>query len=635
MSIFQIGVSGLQAFQRALATSGHNVANASTPGYSRQRVELSARVDQRSAFETFGNGVSADRVDRVVDRFLGAQVRGATTGASEQAVISGLAARLDAALSSEPVSVGVALDDFFAATADVAGSPDSLGAREALLSRANELSQRFASAGSSVGALRAEVNDRIKTGVGQVNELSSEIAELNRELSRLPSQARLQANDLYDRRDEALRQLSEQVSINPVVVDDGTVNVYLSTGQALVLGGDAHQLGVRSAAWGGGDIELAYRGVGRETSLGNAPLGGRLGGLQQFRDNTLGKAANELGRLATAVTTEINAQHRNGVDLSGGVGKDFFSIGAPAIAEHSGNTGGAVISVTVIDTAALASFSYELRFDGSDFKLLREPGGGSQTLSGSGPFTVDGLQIDIDTSAGGPLAGDRYRIEPYRGAAATMQVALVNPREIAAGMFVLATAASANSGTAVVTQGEVIDPTNPDLLKTLRIEFNDPPVSYDIIDDASGSVLVSAAGYTSGAAIEINGHRVVISGGPAAADLFTVAASGPGPSDNRNLLALSRLQDAGVLDGGGSSLHDAFGQTIAGVGAAARSARNATAAQEALLSQATDARDAVAGVNLDEEAANLMQFQQAYEAAARVIGVADELFQTLLRATGR
>jgi flagellar hook-associated protein 1 FlgK len=180
----------------------------------------------------------------------------------------------------------------------------------------------------------------------------------------------------------------------------------------------------------------------------------------------------------------------------------------------------------------------------------------------------------------------------------------------------------------------VVDPANPDLLRTVRIEFNDPPVSYDIIDDASGTVPVTAAAYVNGQPIEINGHRVAISGNPAGGDLFTIAASGPGPADNRNVLALSKLQDAGVLDGGGTSFHDAFGQTVSSVGATARSAKNAHAAQEALLSQATDARHAVAGVNLDEEAANLMQFQQAYEAAARVIGVADNLFQTLLRAVG-
>lgn len=633
-SIFHIGVSGLMGFQKALATTSHNVANASTPGYSRQRVEFTARVHQLDSFRALGGGVDSDHVERVVDRFLGAQVRGATTGKAQQAEISGLAARLDAALSSEPVSIGIAMDAFYGAVGDVAGSADSLAAREALFSQADALAQRFASADSSIGTLRSEVNGRIQANTEQVNQLSAEIAEINAELSQLPDEPRRQASDLYDRRDEAIRQLSEYITTNEVEVEDGLVNVYLSTGHALVLGGSAHEIGTRTSTWGGPETELVYRGVGRETPLGSAGLGGRLGGLQQFRDETLAQAANELGRLATAFATEVNTQHRNGVDLMGNAGKDFFAIATPMAVEHPTNAGGTVMSVAVVDTAALRASRYELEFDGTDFNLVREPDGDSQTLTGGGPFTVDGLQIDLDFSGGAAVAGDQFRIEPYRDVTGTLQLALADPREVAAGMSVLAAAAPTNAGTGAVTQGEVIDPSNPDLLRTVRIEFNDPPVTYDIVDEASGSVLVAGAAYLDGEPIEVNGHRVAITGNPASADVFTTAASGQGPSDNRNILSLAKLGDAGVLNGGSTSFHDAFGQTVASIGVTARSAQNAHAAQEALLSQATDARDAVSGVNLDEEAANLMQFQQAYEAAARVIGVADDLFQTVLRATG-
>lgn len=633
-SIFDIGLSGLHGFQRALSTTSHNIANANTPGYSRQRVDFAARAPTHAFLGTIGQGVDADHAERIVDGFLATQVRGATTGTSAQTTIAELAGRLDAALSTEPLSVGSALDSFAAALGDVANSADSIAAREILLEQSQTLVQQIKTADASVRELRTETNGRLRTSVAQINELSAEVAQINTEVMGLSQNGRAQANDLYDRREEALRQLTEQVGADVVVAGDGVVNVYLRTGQALVVGADSHDLGVRTSGWGGPDVELTYRGVGLETRLDGTTLDGRLGALQQFRDQTLATTANQLGRLATAFANEVNAQHQNGVNLDGNPGANMFAVGAMATSNHSSNVGSAALSAAVADVSLLKSFSYELEYDGADFKLSRQPNGATETLAGSGPFLVDGLQITVDISAGTPVAGDQFRIEPFRDVPRDLELSLVDPRQIAAGVPVLAEPAAGNEGTGSISQGEVIDPLHPDLLRTVSIVINDPPDTYDVTDTASGTVLVSSASYAAGQPIEVNGHRVAISGLPASGDSFSVSATGAAPADNRNVLALSEVLESGLLDGGDSTLRDVLGQTVAGLGATVRHAQNGQAAHEALLAQSSNAREAVSGVNLDEEAANLMQYQQAYEAAARVVVTADELFQTILRATG-
>ncbi len=631
--ILDTGISGLRAFQAALATTSHNVANVNTDGYSRQQVLISTRPPVGHNQLSFGTGAEVTDVRRVYDQFVTDRLRDTGGRRTELDQLSGLSLRLDELLSAEGTGLGQPLDALANGLQDLSTDPASIPGREVVLAEARNLVGRFVSLDQAMDELRLETGQRLDQSARDVNDLAAELARINRELTGLPSASG--ANDLRDRRDLLLTRMAEQVGISAVEQDGVMTNVFLETGEALVVGTRAYGLATEPDPLDPGARRLVYQGPHGTSPVASQLRGGVVGGLTRFRHEVLDPAHNALGRLALVTGQAFNDQHQAGMDLRGALGAPLFAVAAPEVVAHPENTGGATLQVSITDPSALQPTDYRLRFDGAGYSLHRLDTGSVVGLAGSGPFRVDGVQLQIDTSGGAMLAGDSFVIRPSRSGAGGFDLLVQDPRALAMAAPVRTASAASNLGDAVIAAGQVTDGADPNLQNTVELRFADPPARYDIVDLSSGTTLVAGQPYVDGADIQVHGVTTRISGSPAPGDNFRIEANVGGVGDNRNALAMTALVDQPMLDAGTASLRNGTDQLASQVGARTRSAQFGLDAQEAQMTHLQDLRDGISGVNLEEEAADLLRFQQAYQAAAQLIRVSDELFQSILAAVVR
>lgn len=622
--LLSLGVSGLNAAQVQLDVVGQNISNVNTPGYSRQVVQQGTQMPQPYGDFYLGNGVQVQSVQRQYSQFLTTALRNANAAQASSQAYSDLAGRLDDLLAgSNATGLQPALDAFFNGMQNLANNPADMPTRQTVLGQAQALAAQFQNLSSQFSQFQSEINTRLGNDVGQINSMAQGIAQLNGQIVQMQG-AGQPPNDLLDQRDALLQKLSALVGVTAVPQDNGTLNVMIGNGQQLVLGTQASSLSVVPNAYDPSRSEIALASTG--TVISGQIGGGEVGGLLSVRDQVVVPAQNQLGRMAVALGSAVNAQNAAGMTLSGQLGGAIFSVPAPTVLADSANSGSASVSVAISDPAQLSAADYVLR-DGASGWTLTGSDGSSVALSGNGtaasPFTAAGLSIVVNGTA---QVGDSYMIEPTRNAAAGLSVALSDPSGLAAALPVASSAASTNTGSASIGTPTVSDAGNPALLSTLNIQFTSAN-TYQI--NGSGNYTLPASGV-----IAQNGWSVAISGTPAAGDQFTVGSNAGAVGDGGNALLLGALAQKGVLDGGASTLDQSFGQLVAGTGTLTQQAQNQLTAQTALVSQATSAQQSVSGVNLDEEAANLLRYQQAYQAAAHVISTAQTLFQSLLTAVG-
>ncbi len=620
------GISGLLAYRRSLDTVSNNIANANTPGYSRQRVELVSRPGTGYGFGYIGSGVDIGTVRRLGDSLLNTRVQSDASAYTRLEAFSGYASRLDRLLSDAEAGLSAPLSGFFDAANALAQNPSSTSARQALLGSADTLAVRFRETQAQIDGMDREINQRLRSTVDEINGLTRAVGELNAQIAQGYGEHNGQPpNDLLDRRDQLLNELSSRIGITTVSQDDGSLNVFTASGQALVLGRQSTSLGVVEDEFGSGRLDIVHGGGARITAQLS---GGSLGGLIDARRELLDPARAQLGRLAVGVAQSVNAQHAQGVDLTGALGGEFFAAPQGAAYGARTNTGSAEITVGFGDLGQLGDGDYQLRYDGATWTLTSARNGASVALTGSGsaadPLVGGGLELVV---SGAAAAGDRYWLRPTAEAAGQMQVALRDPARIAAADPLRATAALANTGSAGVSTPVLDDASNPALLDPVTLTFTAAD-RYQI--NGSGSYV-----YSAGTPISVNGWSLSLTGTPAAGDAFSVAPAGAGNGGNANAQALAALGGRGVFDGGRTSVLQAHTALVSGTGSQAQQAQLRLDAQAAVQQQTLAERESAAGVNLDEEAADLIRYQQAYQAAARVIQVADTLFQTLLQAAGR
>lgn len=625
-SMLSTGSSALLAFQRALNTVGHNVANATTPGYSRQRVDMQARIGQNTGPGQFGAGVDVARLQRLADGLvLGRQLDSSgEMGRLQQ--LSGLAIRLDTVVSDSASGLALPWTEFFAAAEGVTAEPTSSAARGALLSAGTQLATRWNQLDRQMGQLDSEVNDRLKAQVGTANRLASEIAHLNRDIAAAGPNA---SPDMLDQRDLRLGELAGLVGVETVAQDDGSVNVFTTGGQALVLGARSMELGTLPDPYRADRLQLSLQGAtGQPMPLGGSAVSGEIGGLLEFRDRVLDPARAELGRLAATFAEGFNATQRAGVDYNGKPGADMFSLPPPRVDRHAGNTGDAGFTSRIGDLGALTGQDLVLRFDGGAWSATRTDTGQPVPLSGSGtagdPLKVGGVELVVD---GTPANGDRFSLRPTAGAAAGLQMVLEDPSAIAAAAPLEATADAANLGKATPGASRITDPAAFASAATATIEFIDAG-QYTV----NGGTPVA---WQPGQPIRGEGWELDLDGTPAPGDRFSAAPTPPRSADNANARQLAGLDELDLLAGGTLDLGTALAQFTGKVGGEARHSELALEAQTAIDTQVSAERESISGVNLDEEATNLLRYQQAYMAAAQVIATADTLFQTLLGAVRR
>ncbi|AMO67867.1 flagellar hook-associated protein FlgK [gamma proteobacterium BDW918] len=619
-------LSALVSYQRALATTSHNIANADTEGYSRQRVDFATRVPQQLGNTTIGSGVKVSSVSRVYDNFTAGQLRSAQAAFSAVNNSYQLASQLDNALADPNLGLGASLSRYYNSIQGVADDPSSISSRQLMLAEAQGLGDRFADLSAQLDSLGREVNVRISTSVSDINDLATQIADINLLISESRGKFGTTPNDLLDQRDQALLSLNELIGIKSVEQNDGTVSVFVGNGEALVLGERTIKMNAVSNVFEPGRIEVAMDMGGGQAVISSSLSGGSLGGSLNFRDGLLNETRNELGRISLAVASSMNEQNRAGIDLRGNQGGDLFSVPDPVVHRSLNNTSATQMTAQISDLSQVTGNNVLMRFNGTNWSFFDEANGAQlSSVTGTGsvadPFEYKGVQFSLNGPA---AAGDQFVLRPTEGAAAGLKLALTDPAAIAAAAATRSLSGSNNIGSGSISQTNIVDSGNPNLLDNVDIEFL-TATTYQI--NGSGSF-----SYTPGAELNINGNQFVLNGSPVAGDQFFIGANTNAVGDNRNILKLAGAENLKLLNGGTVSVQDAVNGLVGDIAVATRSAQINKQSQENLLSQTRARYESVSGVNLDEEAANLLKFQQAYQAAAQATSIANDLFQNLMSA---
>lgn len=625
------GLSGLLAAQRAIQVTSNNVANANTEGYSRQRVEFAAVPGQVLGNLSLGNGVAINGIERIFDQFIAAQLVGSTASEQRAVAFNAMALRLDGLLGNPDTSVASSVQRFLDQAEAVGRDPTSIANRQQLLVEAESLAARFRQVDQQLAALDREVNARLQQSVNTVNAQAEAIASLN---ARIADSAGNPPLELLDQREQLLRQLSGQLDFTSVRQADGSLNVLVGSGQPLVLGGTVNPLDLIADPYDASRQQPGIRIGDTTQDISRRVAGGQLGGLLAFRGEVLDMTRRELGHYALALTTVVNEQHAQGMDLAGQRGGPLFAAADPVASGGRGNAGSATLAATVADPGAVLPREYELRFDGSDWSIRNGVDGSPLPFTGSGsagdPLLIDGIAITVSGSA---AAGDRFLVQPAASAASRMRTLVSDPARVAAAAPLAASRPLSNPSDATATGLAVTNPASPALLAPVTVSF-DGPGSYRLLD-AGGATLSGPLAWAEGDPIEYNGWRLSLAGQPAAGDRFEVAATRPGSGNNANALALADALRGGRFGAGSLSLSDLGAGLVSNVGAIAARSSSEVSVQQALRQQAELDMESVSGVNLEEEAVNLMRYQEAYMAASKVIGMANDLFFTLLQAVRR
>ena len=636
MSSFSIGVSALSAAQAGLLTAEHNISNVNTLGFRRQQIVQSTNSALPTGSGFLGQGVHVDTVRRIFDQMLDNQVMQAQTQSSYLEAYSAQIKQLDNMLANPDAGLSPALQSFFSGVQDVAANPASVPSRQAMLSGAQTLAARFQAIDQRFAEIREGVNNEVTSSVGVINSFAQEIANLNQQIALAQGAAGGQpANDLLDQRDQLIGELNKVVKVATVKQDDGSVNIFIGNGQSLVIGAQSFTLGAAPSKEDPERIDVGLSFGGNTILFPKGTLqGGSLGGLLAFRDETLDTAQNALGRVAIGLAQTFNDQHKLGMDLNGALGTDFFNVAAPKVIGNTSNSLASSLTVSFSDVGQLTTSDYRLTVGAGPVATLTRLSDNAVLFSGAAlPQTVDGLTFSAITA----VAGDSFLIKPTIDGAHDISVKLTDTSKIAAAAPIKTNAALANTGLGTISAGSVNAPPPPDanLLQPVTITFHTP---YDGQFDVTGTGVALPANnqaYTAGADITYNGWTVQISGTPAAGDIFTIATNAGGVADNRNALLLAGLQTQNTLVKntlglGTTSYQGAYSQLVSLVGNKTREVDVTAKAQASLVLQTQQAQQSVSGVNLDEEAANLLRYQQAYQAAGKMISIATTLFDTLL-----
>lgn len=638
--------SALLSFQRALSTTGHNIANVNTEGFSRQRVDLNTQTPNTFGSGFIGSGVKVDGVRRLYDDFLERELRSSIASRDSSQTFHTFASTVDNLLADPNSGLSPSLQNFFDSIQQVTDDPTSIPARQQVLSEAQSLVSSFGHINSELDGLRDRIALEFRNQVNEINNLSQSIASINQDIALAYGSGDGQPpNDLLDQRDQMILKLSEKVSVTTLEQDDHTLNVYIGNGQPLVVGQKAGSLSVERNNLDSQQLEIGFSFGGSGGSvITNKIMGGSLGGIIDFREQVLDPAQNRLGQIAVSLSETFNAQHRKGQDLDGNAGVDFFGVTDPNDQVFSDLTNAGSSSVSVAFDSAnidqLTGDEFRLTYNSGAWTLENLNTGATDTVTPGSTFSKYGLDIDLSVT-GTAVDGDTYLMRPTRQGGNDVAVNVTNSRKIAAAAPVRVDAATdpatgipTNTGSGVFNNITVTDAGSlPG--GSVTFQYDAANNEYDFSGAVSGSFSYDPAVDSGTTITAIPGLEFTVSGDPDDSDSFVLSANTNGVGDNRNALALAGLQTSKTMNNATASFQDTYGLMVADVGVKTRRAETLATTQSNLADQAQARHDAVSAVNLDEEAAELLRWQQAYQAAAQVVTVSDSIFQTLLQATGR
>jgi flagellar hook-associated protein 1 len=641
MSIQQTAISGLLSAQRGLTVVSHNISNVNTPGYSRQQVELGTRDASLVGNGFIGNGVEINSIVRAHDLFITNQLRSSISGESEASSFLFLASRIDSMLANEETGLTISLQNFFNSVQDVTDQPSSIAARQVMISEAESLASRFQFLDARMSDLSTEIRTQLGNNVRDVNSLTSGIAELNNQIVKSLGQSDGQPpNDLLDQRDKLIEDLSQLVGVNVVEQGDGSVNIFVGNGQPLVLGANSSQISASESY--SGHFAISLTNAFGSSDITDFIKGGSMGGTLDFQNQMLEPARNSLGRLALGFADSFNTQHALGQSLDGDINQSFFNMGVPDVLPLGAAPNNVTAAIT--DTTALSNSDYSLVYNGGNiYTLTRNTDGQTTSINtGGAPVfvtaPVDGFSMTITAGA---AVNDKFIIRPSINGAGDISTTISDPRKIAAAAALRSSFATdsagvpLNSGNAAITEVEISSTTGLPLGTAVTLTFDSALNQFNVSAPPGGTLAYNPATESGGKQFSlatIGNATFSISGNPADGDQFVIENNTNASGDNQNGLKLSSLQTTTTLLGGTASYQDSYGQMVAEVGTTTRQTQISSEALATLRNQALTARDSISGVNLEEEAANMLKFQQAFQAAAQMVSMADRLFQTLMQA---
>lgn len=673
-NLLSLGIQAAQANKTALSVVGQNISNVNTPGYNRQVANLSTLPGQ--------SGVEVDKISRITDDFLTRQLWADTASYFRSDIFSDLASELDNLLASNSTSISTAMDQYFNALQNAVDDPTSLPNRELFVAESEALARRFNDLNTVVVRQNEKINENLESYSAQVTTLGADIADLNNKI-RLETVAGKPANELRDQRDRLVEQLSELIDVRVVAQDGDEFAVFVANGQPLVVGITANQMRPVQGNPDPTQDGIALVIAGNEVTITNSMQGGKIGGVLDYRNDVLVPAMNEIGRIAIAFAETMNEQHQKGMDLDGKLGGLLFNDVNSSIAmtnrirTNEFNAGALAASyVKITDVNDLKASDYEISIGSSgDLTIWRlsdnkrltlddftaVPASATNSAVPEQPLTepntyfanwdagvvhlsFDGISIELN-AVGRFIEGDRYLIQPTRNGAAEIGTVVNNGRQLALASPVRVSTSPDNTGTGrvEVTVTNINAPTFQaaagEMSPPVEIVFNaGSPKTFTVYDmsvpDAPVPLTITGVGtlanqiYTPGQAITLDGYEIVISNQPSVGDRFSFGYNTDGVSDNRNALAMSNLQLADTLEGG--SYQDIYGRLIERVGTDTSVASINREASLSVLTSTQESKASMSGVNLDEEAAKLVQFQQAYQASAQLISASQTLFDALL-----
>ncbi len=634
MGILDIGASGLSSARANLQTASHNISNVNTPGYSRQQVIQATNLAQSTDSGFIGQGVQVSTVERVYSQFLVSQSLQAQTKSSQLDTYLTQISQVDNLLADTSAGLSPALQDFFGSLQDLANNPASVPSRQSLLSNSEALVSRFQALDENLSASREGINSQVQATVTEINSIATNIANLNNNITVAEGTTGGQPpNDLLDQRDALVSELGKLVNTNFVRQSNGNYNVFIGNGQPLVVGSETMTL--RAVTSPDNPLETTVGFVaGNKTVLIPEKFlqsGGSLGGLLSYRNETLDSVQNSLGRIAIGLAQTLNDQHRLGQDLNGDLGGDLFNVPSPKVISVTGNAPASNITMDINDVTALTTSDYRFSYDGANYSLTRLSDNTSVTTaalpSGAAPLILDGVRV-----TGAVInSNENFIIQPTRDVAKNISVAISDTAKLAAAAPIETKSLLSNIGSGTISAGTVNPlPINADLQQPLTLTFHTPADGqFDVVGTGVGLPAVNQV-YTDGADITFNGLTVLISGTPGAGDVFTIGPNNNGNSDSRNALLIAGLQTKNILVGGTANYQSTYGQLVSQVGNKTRELIVTNEAQANLLAQTNESLQSLSGVNLDEEAANLLRYQQAFQASGKIIEVSSTLFDTLL-----
>ena len=643
MSLVNIGTRALQANQLALQVTGNNIANVNTPGYSRQNAVMQNLPGQYTGSGFIGKGVDVKTIERKLDEYLNRQSNIATSNQFLDQTRSDKFKQLESIFERGPNGLGAAVSDMMNAFADVAASPTDLTARSVALTRVDEAASRFVSASNRISDLQRSVELEASNKVDIVNDLAKGISEINVQISRTNGIGQ-PPNDLLDKRDQMVREMNQYVKTTSIVASDGTLGVFLANSQPLVLNNTHAKLSLQADEYGDkSQQKLVITRNNTDFTLEESTLGGgEIAGLLRFQNSDMTEARNLLGRMAVTITTELNNQHKLGLDLDGNVGTDLLqpitftgeNILGP---KNGGNTPGLQLGLAVSDASKLIPSDYLISFETSSTgKIIRQSDGKSFTFPTTGVTApavavVDGLEFSVASSTVSPMQGDQFYIKPYSTASSGMSSLFSTPRALAVASPVVGSMGTANTGS--------LQQSSLKALTNAASSLTPVTITFTSGNTFTRSDVVGFSNYTPGSAIQSSDWELVLQGAPKSGDTFTIygikdtSINADYKYNSGNAFALMNLRDKALFDN--ASLTDGYASLISQVAVRAQSASYTAEVSSNISQNMENARTGVSGVNLDEEAAKLLQYQQAYQASSKMIQISQTLFDNLMQSVGR